>query len=58
MRARVLLLGVVAALAAASGANAAPPVLEHGVFAGSMPPAPPFEPATPIKSFKIEILPF
>jgi hypothetical protein len=58
MRARLLLFALAAALVGAPGANAAPPVLQHGVFAGSQPPAPPFEPASPIKSFKIEILPF
>ena len=33
-------------------------VLEHGHFAGSLPPAPPFAvaPGAPIKSFKVEVL--
>ena len=58
MRPRIALLAAVVALVAAPGANAAPPtVLEHGAFAGSLPPAPIFQPASLVKSFKIEVLP-
>ena len=57
MRARLLLLALVTAFAAAPGANAAPPVLQHGPYTGTTAPAPPFDLVSPIKSFKIEILP-
>ena len=58
MRIRVFLAALFAGLLAAPGAGAAPPVLEHGHFAGSLPPAPPLAvaPGAPIKSFKVEVL--
>jgi hypothetical protein len=58
MRVRVLLAALIAGLLAAPGAGAAPPVLEHGHFVGSLPPAPPHAvaPGAPIKSFKVEVL--
>lgn len=58
MRIRVLLATLIAGLLAAPAAGAAPPVLEHGHFAGSPAPAPPFAvaPGAPIKSFKVEVL--
>lgn len=56
MRIRVYLAALIAGLFAAPGAGAAPPVLEHGHFVGSQPPAPPFAPSAPTKSFKVEVL--
>jgi hypothetical protein len=58
MRVRVLLAALIAGLLAAPGAGAAPPVLEHGHFAGSLPPAPPYAvaPGAPVKTFKVEVL--
>lgn len=56
MRARISLLVIVATLVAAPAANAAPPVLDNGRYEGSVPPAPPFLPASIEKSFKIEVL--
>jgi hypothetical protein len=58
MRFRILLAALIAGLFAAPGAGAAPPVLAHGHFAGSLPPAPPFAvaPGAPVKSFKVEVL--
>ena len=58
MRVRLFLAALVAGLVAAPSAGAAPPVLEHGRFAGSLPPAPPHAvaPGAPVKSFKVEVL--
>lgn len=56
MRFRLLLAAMVSVLGLAPAAHAAPTVLAQGHFAGSTPPAPPFEPESPIKSFKVEVL--
>jgi hypothetical protein len=54
---RILLLAVLAgALAVPASAGAAPPILENGRFAGSLPPAPPWQPDAPVKSFKIDLI--
>ena len=57
LRLRIVLLAALLALAAAPAAAAGPlgPQIEHGPHAGLLPPAPVFD---PLKSFKIEILPF
>ena len=57
MRRLVVLAVISAGLLAPSSAGAAPPILEHGRFAGDLPPATPWEPdLAPIKSFKIELI--
>ena len=56
MRRLLLLLVVVGTFMLVPAASAAPPVLENGTFAGSIAPAPPFTPASPITSFKVEVL--
>ena len=55
---RFLVLAVLAgAFAVPPGAGAAPPILEHGRFAGSLPPAPPWATEVdPVKSFKIDLI--
>jgi hypothetical protein len=55
---RLLVLALLTgALFAPASASAAPPILEHGRFAGGLPPAPPWAvDVDPIKSFKIDLI--
>lgn len=57
MRRLLVLALLTGALFAPASAGAAPPVLEHGRFAGGLPPAPPWAvDVDPIKSFKIVLI--
>jgi len=57
MRRLVVLALLAGVLFAPASASAAPPILEHGRFAGGLPPAPPWTvEVDPIKSFKIDLI--
>jgi hypothetical protein len=58
MRRFAVLAVLAGALLVPASAGAAPPILEHGAFAGGLPPAPPWQPelVAPIKSFKIDLI--
>ena len=57
MRRLLVLALLTGALFAPVSADAAPPILENGHFAGGLPPAPPWAlEVDPIKSFKIVLI--